>query len=93
MEATEKDWPTVTIEAGGVQDPLSDAVAFAGLTRYALAEDISKKTSQLTVASHPIRVELQRGATVAYARGPVPHADLTLPADVDQYNFWSSASR
>lgn len=91
MEATEYDWPTVTIEAGGANDPQADELAFRGLTQYALARNFSDLSSKVTVLLHPIRVELQEDATVSYARAPVPDADLTLPPDVDRLNFglWS----
>lgn len=92
MEATEYDWPTLTIEAGGAKDPQADELAFRGLTRYALAKNFSEFSSKVTVLLHPIRVELQKDATVAYAHGPVPDVDLTLPPNVDRLNFglWSS---
>ncbi|MDH5576201.1 MAG: succinylglutamate desuccinylase/aspartoacylase family protein [Nitrospirota bacterium] len=87
MEATEKVWPTVTIEAGGAKDPKADDLAYRGLTRYANAMHLSDLSAPVTVAQHPIRVELQKGATVAYDHAPVPGADLTLPPDVDGLNF------
>jgi hypothetical protein len=91
MEATEYDWPTVTIEAGWANDPQADELAFRGLTRYALAKDFPDISSPVTVLHHPIRVELQKEATVAYDRIPIPEVDLTLPPDVDRLNFglWS----
>jgi len=87
MEATETAWPTVTIEAGGAQDPQAHELAFRGFTRYALAKNFSDLSSPVTVAHHPIRVELRKGASVAYAPAPVAEVDLTLPPDVDRLNF------
>ncbi len=87
MEATEKSWPTVTIEAGGANDPQADELAFQGLTRYALSKDFSDLSSQVSVVHHPLRVELQKGATLAFGHSPVQNADLTLPPDVDRLNF------
>ena len=87
MEATEKDWPTVTIEAGGANDPQADELAFRGLTRYALVKNLSNLSSHISVAQHPLRVELQKGATLAFDHSPVPNTDLTLPPDVDRLNF------
>lgn len=87
MEATEHAWPTVTIEAGGAGDPQADELAFRGLTRYALAENVTDLAFPVTVVRHPLRVELQKGATIAYAPAPAPHMDLTLPPDVDLLNF------
>ncbi len=91
MEATEYDWPTVTIEAGWANDPQADELAYCGFTRYALAKDFSDLSSPVTVVHHPIRVELQKDATVAYNSAPVPDVDLTLLPDVDRLNFglWS----
>lgn len=87
MEATETAWPTVTIETGGAHDPQAHELAFRGFTRYILAKDFSDLSSPVTVAHHPIRVELQKGASVAYAPAPVAEVDLTLPPDVDRLNF------
>jgi succinylglutamate desuccinylase/aspartoacylase family protein len=91
MEATEYDWPTVTIEAGGANNPQADELAYCGFTRYALAKDFSDFPSSVTVVHHPIRVELHKDATVVYGNAPVPDVDLTLPPDVDRLNFglWS----
>ena len=91
MEATEYDWPTVTIEAGGATDPQADELAYCGFTRYALTKDFSDFPSSVTVVHHPIRVELHKDATVAYGDAPVPDVDLTFPSDVDRLNFglWS----
>jgi len=87
MEATEYDWPTVTIEAGGAKDPQADELAFRGFTRYVLAKDFSDFSSPVTVVQHPIRVELQEDATLAYSHAPVPDVDLTLSPHVDRLNF------
>ncbi len=87
MEATENAWPTVTIEAGGANDPEADELAFRGFTRYALSKNFSDLSLEVSVVHHPLRVELQKGATVAFDRSPVPSADLTLPPDVDRLNF------
>ncbi len=87
MEATETAWPTVTIEVGGAQDPQAHELAYRGFTQYALAKKFSDLSSPVTVAHHPIRVELQKGASMTYASAPVPEVDLTLLSDVDRLNF------
>ena len=87
MEATETAWPTVTIEAGGTADPQAHELAYRGFSRYALAKDFSELSYPVTVAHHPIRVELKKGASLAYASAPMPEVDLTLPQDVDRLNF------
>jgi succinylglutamate desuccinylase len=87
MEATETAWPTVTIEVGWAQDPQAHELAYLGFTRYAMANNFSDRSSEVTVTQHPIRVELQNGASVAYAFSPVAEVDLTLLANVDRFNF------
>ncbi len=87
MEATETAWPTVTIEVGGAQDSQAHELAYRGFSRYALAKDFSDLSSPVAVAHHPIRVELQKSASMTYASGPVAEVDLTLLSDVDRLNF------
>ena len=90
MEATEFDFPTVTVECGGAGNPESDEVAWNGLTVFAQVrslEDLETDVSHMTVWKHPIRVELADGADVASGEEVVPDADVTLHPDGDQYNF------
>ncbi len=87
MEATETAWPTVTIEVGAAQDPQAHELAYEGFTRYAITKHFSDLESLVKVAHHPIRVELQKGASLAYASAPVSEIDLTLLSDVDRLNF------
>lgn len=90
MEATEDDFPTITVECGGANDPGATKVATQGLFQYATTDSlfqIPQRRLDLTIHKHPIRVELCNGAQVAYASAPVPGKDLTFHADVDQYNF------
>lgn len=88
IEATEDDFPTVVIEAGGSADAEADLLALRGLEQYFTAESLPKSPPvPVTVLSHPIRVELREGARLAFDTGPVPGADLTLRADFDRRNF------
>ena len=91
MEATESSWPTVTIEVGGAQDQQAHELAFRGFTRYAWAKNFPELSRPVTVTHHPIRVELQKGATVGYDSSPIPDVDLTLTPDVDRLNFGTLA--
>ena len=93
MEATETAWPTVTIEAGWAHDEQAHELAFRGFSKYALAKNFSDFASPVTVSHHPIRVELQEGATLAYASAPTPGVDLTLPSDVDRLNFGTLSTK
>ena len=90
MEATEHDFPTITVECGGASDPESDGVAMKGLTHYAMAESVlvPRPTFQkISVLKHPIRVELREDAKIVYDTAPIPKVDITLRPDIDRYNF------
>lgn len=90
MEATEEDFPTITAECGGAGDARADETAMATLTRYATADslwDSHDWQNNLKTFHHPIRVELEAGQQVGYGASPVPHVDLTLRGDADQFNF------
>ena len=87
MEATENEWPTVTIECGGANNHLSHQVAYQGLARYAAAESLDLSSRGVTVMHHPLRVEIRHGATIAYGSEPCNGTDLCLPVDVDLFNF------
>ena len=90
MEATEFDFPTITVECGGARDPNSDKVALEGLRQYLRTESVwglQAKFDLVTVFQHPVRVQLREGLNVAYSSRRVPDADLTLFRDVDLHNF------
>lgn len=90
MEAVEDDFPMVTIECGGARDPEADAVAREGLTRFVSEEFACRPGTHdrpVKLLQHPVRVELREGARVTYAAEADPGADVTLPADLDRYNY------
>ncbi len=89
MELAENHFPSVTIECGGAKDPDSHAVALKGLERYATTESVLTLDGiwMGEVLNNPARLELCDGAKVAYARNPVPDVALTLPEEVEEYNF------
>ncbi len=90
MEATELEIPTIAVECGGNRDPLSDRIAFDGLSRFTQWESLfpaEKSQSDVLIFEHPIRVELREGATVAYASTPVEGVDCTFRIDADTLNF------
>lgn len=89
VEATEEDFPTVTVECGGVGDTRSDEIALEGLTRYAAADPLFDEDARplMSVLRDPIRVELRQGARIAYGPEPVEDVDLTLCADLERHNF------
>jgi hypothetical protein len=90
MEAAQHLCPTVTIESGGAADPRALDVARAGLERYFDLEDplsFAPGVAPPSVLAHPVRVQLVRGSSVAYADLPVAGVDLTLRRDVGRHNF------
>ena len=90
MEATEFDFPTITVECGGAGDPASDWVASHGLNQYARTEsvlDLNPAFDSVTVFQHPVRVELREGMRVMYGRERLDDADLTMCHDADRHNF------
>lgn len=90
MEATEFDFPTITVECGGARDSHSERVALEGLTQYAESKsviDLRPKYDTVSVFRHPVRVELREGSNVAYGTGPLSEANLTLRHDADRFNF------
>ncbi len=90
MEATEDDFPTVTVECGGAKDPQSTSIATRGFFQYATVDSLfepNNKEFTVTTLKYPIRVELWNEARVAYSSEPVPGMDITFRPDVDRYNF------
>lgn len=90
MELSEADVPTVTIECGGADDPESSRIAFDGLKRYFLKEDLYNLDNApwpIEVLHNPVRLELDDGAKIAYAEGHSDNVDVTLAADIEHYNF------
>ena len=90
MEATEFDFPTITVECGGACDSASDKVALEGLIQYARTEsvlDLEPAFDSIIVFQHPVRVELREGRNVTYASDRLDDADLTLCHDADRHNF------
>lgn len=90
MEQTTVAMPAVTIECGGAQDPAAHATAQQGLQRYLFADDVLHATengSAMDVYLHPIRLELAESTIIAFADQPVAGAHITIPTDVEKYNF------
>jgi hypothetical protein len=93
-EAMESHCPSVTIECGQAHDPRADEAAWFGLAnllRLKHLDTAGRGTEPMEVFSSPSRVELARGATLAFGSAPQPGADLTLDPDVDRHNFQSLA--
>ena len=89
MEATQNDFPTVTIECGGIRNRTADLVAFEGIATYVSRDDLFfQATAQtITVLKHPIRVRAINGAEIAFADKPLAGVDITLRPDIDRFNY------
>ena len=90
MEISESDFPTVTVECGGNQDPESDQIAWDGIYRYLTEANILEAPGtdiELEKLNNPVRLELCAGCTLTYADEPQPDVDLTLKPDLEHYNF------
>ena len=89
IEAFDHHTPAVTVECGRAFDPRSDAIARAGLERYATlhALPMAGEHEPIVELGDPIRVTLCSRAKVAFADEAVSEADLTFKAELDQHNF------
>lgn len=91
MEYAEQAVPTVTVECGGAYDPEADRVAEHGLRRYWEEDDLfasaRRSPPSIQVLRHPLRLELRGDAAIGYGEALRPEDDLTLPFDVERFNF------
>lgn len=90
MEISDANLPVVTIECGGAQDPAAHQLAKHGLQRYLFDDDVmhlAEHDSIMDVYLHPIRLELADNTIIAFGDQPVAGAHLTVPTDVEKYNF------
>jgi hypothetical protein len=90
VEATQDDFPSVTIECGRSDDPIADAAALAGLERYLhdpRAEHLGATPPSMDVLVNPQRVTVRDGVDLAFGEGPVADAEFTVARDIDRHNF------
>jgi len=89
MEHSSERLPVVTIECGGAAQPESDQVAWEGLQRYLFNEQVLRPEPGLIMDLYKdaVRLQLLPGCRIAFADQPVPGADLTVPFDVEKFNF------
>jgi hypothetical protein len=93
IEATEDDFPGLTLECGRAGDPAADATARAVLDAFFATPALPTKPERHLVILHePVRVCLRDGVRVAFGEGgPRPDADLTVAGDIDRHNFQAVA--
>lgn len=92
MEALDGRVPSAVIECGRAGDPVADATALSGLERFLMLEDLDAaraRASGVEVLERPVRVGVERDASLAFGEAPVPGAALTVRKDVDRHNFKS----
>lgn len=90
MDISEHSYPTVTIEVGGRLDDEAHELAYEGLCRYFLADDVFCEHDTdwgLDLLHDPIRLELADHVSLTYADAPNPDYDITLKTDVEHHNF------
>lgn len=91
MEYSEQAVPTVTVECGGAYDAEADAVALRGMENFWLVDDLFEESQRqpppMQLLRHPLRLELAPDATIGYGETYRSGDDLTLPFDVEGYNF------
>lgn len=90
MELSERSCPTVTVEVGGRLDEDAHALAYDGLCRYFLTEQVlvpAETDWGLELLRDPIRLELNDNVTLTYAEVPQDNYDITLKPDIEHHNF------
>ena len=90
MEVSNANMPVVTIECGGAQDPAAHQLAQHGLQRYLFDDSVlqlPEHDGAMDVYLHPIRLELAESTIIAFGEQPVAGAHLTIPTDVEKFNF------
>jgi gamma-glutamyl:cysteine ligase YbdK (ATP-grasp superfamily) len=90
VEATQADFPSVTIECGCSGDPEADAVARAGLEQYLGVPRFGGREERETaveILADPVRVRLRPGVRLAFGQQRDAEADLTMLAEIDRRNF------
>ncbi len=90
MERSERACPTVTVEVGGRLDDDAHALAYDGLCRYFLADQVLVPNTTdwgIELLCDPIRLELNDNVTLTYADAPRENYDITLKTDIEHHNF------
>ncbi len=87
MEAIDATIPVVSIEAGRVGDPAADRVAYDGLVTFLTSPTLPVAAAPLELYSHPVRVELTKDTSVAFAAQPGHRADVVFSDMLDDHNF------
>ena len=88
VEATEHDFPSVTIECGLAGSSQADSVARSGLDHFLACNSLPQSPErEPTLLLDPLRVEVLPGFELAIGEQPASGAGFTLAADIDRHNF------
>lgn len=89
MELSSEHLPVVTIECGGAKQTQADQLAEEGLQRYLFNADVLQPAEGLVMDLYrdAVRLQLSADCHIAFADQPVAGADLTVPFDVEKFNF------
>jgi len=90
MDISEHSYPTVTVEVGGRLDDEAHELAYDGMCRYLLSQDVFTPQETdwgLELLHDPIRLELADNVSLTYADKPNASFDITLKTDVEHHNF------
>ena len=90
FEFADRFAPSVTVECGGATDPHADEIAYEGIRRYMLAENVLSPDSPdlpLQLLNEPARLELAAEGAISFGFEPDPSADITLLADIEHFNL------
>jgi hypothetical protein len=90
LSESEDQIPTVTIECGGSYDHESNCIAQEGLEKYIYQDDVLHYADgdwDMEVLKNPVRLELNAGTIIEYGDKLSSGVDLSLPLDIEKYNF------
>ena len=88
MELSQNPCPIVTIECGGRLDESAHQLAFEGIQKYFLADQVLEPQQcdfALDLLYNPVRLELKPDTSLTYALEPT-ESDVTLLADIEHLN-------
>lgn len=89
MEISEHLCPTVTIECGGRLDETAHAIAYEGLQRFFLENDVLSKPDEdfgLELLHNPVRLEINDGYDICYKEENQEGYALALHPNIEQLN-------
>jgi hypothetical protein len=90
VEATQHEFPSISVECGRAGDELANENAWMGLEPYLITDRVSDSPlvkRPMILYSDPVRVEIRKGVELAFADAPVAGTDFTVAKDIDRHNF------